>query len=339
MMVVDIILGNLLAFFFGADVLTLLTTNDILKFSFSTVCKLFFFLLVLVTIKYFKEIDLNIPSKYWIIVNSILLLFFAIIILFIGINPLLQTKQTSIVYFFIGLCYLLVNFMVIRLFGDLCFFCKSEKILSITTVANDALQKQLSLQDAVINNVTVKRHDFKNKMLSLACLIDEGKWDDARNYISDFKNEAQISIKANFCKNSIVNALLNLKKNLSEQKKIQYNVDVDDECEFNILLLDFTSILSNLIDNAIEAASHVITKDAFVDVKIYKYKIYTAIRICNPYIIEPKFLNGDYITSKKDKSVHGLGLKSVKQTVKKYDGVLEISTNNNIFTVIVLLKY
>ncbi|EPZ53353.1 sensor histidine kinase VirS domain protein [[Clostridium] sordellii ATCC 9714] len=37
-----------------------------------------------------------------------------------------------------------------------------------------------------------------------------------------------------------------------------------------------------------------------------------------------KIKNNKIITSKKDKFIHGIGLKSVKSSLKKYDGELEI---------------
>ena len=47
--------------------------------------------------------------------------------------------------------------------------------------------------------------------------------------------------------------------------------------------------------------------------------------------------NGKLKTTKEDSCIHGLGLESVKETVERYDGVVQVEYNSNIFTVIVIL--
>ena len=61
------------------------------------------------------------------------------------------------------------------------------------------------------------------------------------------------------------------------------------------------------------------------------------IKIANPFSNEIKKSGDKVITTKTDKTNHGYGLKSVKETVEKYDGTIEINPEDNIFTVTVVL--
>lgn len=55
--------------------------------------------------------------------------------------------------------------------------------------------------------------------------------------------------------------------------------------------------------------------------------------IQNSYEIEPKYENGELLTIKTDKHFHGIGMKSVKKIVEKYEGQLEYDNKQNIFEV------
>ena len=46
----------------------------------------------------------------------------------------------------------------------------------------------------------------------------------------------------------------------------------------------------------------------------------------------------DLGTTKPDKSAHGFGIKRIGQLAKKYDGCVNISAENNIFSISVLLQ-
>ena len=47
--------------------------------------------------------------------------------------------------------------------------------------------------------------------------------------------------------------------------------------------------------------------------------------------------SGDYVTGKGDKINHGLGLKSVRTIVESYGGLMEISSEDFIFQVSILI--
>ena len=59
--------------------------------------------------------------------------------------------------------------------------------------------------------------------------------------------------------------------------------------------------------------------------------------IQNSYEIEPIYENGVLLTINTDKHFHGIGMKSVKKIVEKYEGQLEYDNKQNIFEVSITL--
>ena len=86
--------------------------------------------------------------------------------------------------------------------------------------------------------------------------------------------------------------------------------------------------LKKLLDNAIEATEKLeVEKDIFVNLLYQKEKL--LIKIRNPYAGDlKKDRAGNYISEKKDCENHGIGLKSVRKVVEKYEGVMEIHTED-----------
>ncbi len=58
-----------------------------------------------------------------------------------------------------------------------------------------------------------------------------------------------------------------------------------------------------------------------------------AFTIGNPYEGKRKRRGGRYVSTKKDKMNHGIGLASVEDIVKKYRGIMEISDDHHYFEV------
>lgn len=72
------------------------------------------------------------------------------------------------------------------------------------------------------------------------------------------------------------------------------------------------------MDNALTSAEK--TKNRIITPETYQKNSYTVLIISNSCDMSPEINNGKLITTKKDKKIHDLGLKSVTKSVEKYDG-------------------
>lgn len=101
--------------------------------------------------------------------------------------------------------------------------------------------------------------------------------------------------------------------------------------------VDITALLTNLIDNAIEAdVSYGITDD--IVVRMRKDGEYLFLQVINalPETVDPQTIDFD-TSSKSDKIYHGLGNKIVRQIVRKYNGTIQYGHENNQVIVNVML--
>lgn len=90
-----------------------------------------------------------------------------------------------------------------------------------------------------------------------------------------------------------------------------------------------------MIDNAIEAAEN--TVDKRITVEMNTCGNYLSILITNSISNSVLTDNKDLMTSKADKELHGIGIKSVKAVVKKYDGMINFYEENGEFCCHILL--
>lgn len=136
--------------------------------------------------------------------------------------------------------------------------------------------------------------------------------------------------------NMYLNYLIN-----SKVEKIK-SLNIDLTCGFKntldfLNLFELTTILGNLIDNAIEAQKYV-EKKRFIKLSTIKKADRVRLIIENSCNIEEIHMdNQKLITSKEDKENHGIGFNRVCEVVKEKNGIITRTVNHKIFTVEIVL--
>lgn len=212
---------------------------------------------------------------------------------------------------------------------------------------NDILTSQLSLQEASIKNLENAynrtrnfRHDIKNHLLTMNILAENGDLPEIRKYLKEMGGIIDESSYVRISGISAVDAILNEKLYEAQGDNITTNYDVVNMTDNNIKALDLCIILSNALDNAIEANRKIDDPDMrYIKLRIHGDENYTVVSVSNPTAQTPVKLSGNsYLTSKNDKASHGFGLKSIESTAKKYDGEMLIKCEDGIFTLVIRLS-
>ena len=121
---------------------------------------------------------------------------------------------------------------------------------------------------------------------------------------------------------------------MAKKQNVEFTVNIEfSELDF-IDDLDITIIFSNLIDNALEACSELAESKRKIYLTVMKHNCFLYIYIENEY--ENLQWENEYIKSTKTNH-QGLGLDNIKQTVLKYEGNMNIHTENHSFKVELLL--
>lgn len=107
-----------------------------------------------------------------------------------------------------------------------------------------------------------------------------------------------------------------------------------------IELHDIIVILGNALENACEACQKRLEKQekAYMQLKIVKIENQVFIVISNNYSGKIDQEGGSFVTSKKDKGMHGIGMKSMRSSVEKYKGDMNVSLKNGKFTLKIMLN-
>ena len=185
------------------------------------------------------------------------------------------------------------------------------------------------------------KHDIKNHMRVLGMMLDNGEYDEAREYTNTLTEEiSNITTPVVNCDNQLISALLNDKLSSAKDNGIEVSSCVMVPTVLSIKSVDLCILLGNLLDSAIEACSNMDSSERkFIDVDIRLTGVFLSVIISNSYSAPLNILNSKYITTKRDKEYHGLGISNVKRVVDKYDGRMTINHEKGIFSVSCLLTY
>ena len=135
----------------------------------------------------------------------------------------------------------------------------------------------------------------------------------------------------------MVNSIINQKYSYAQSKDITMAIKVNDLSNIVMKEEDMVILLSNLLDNAIEACEK--CKNKIIKVKIIDEKDQTIIAVNNPVEGEVVVENNRFITTKKDKANHGIGLLNIKSIVEKYNGISAIKCENGWFKFSALINH
>ena len=181
------------------------------------------------------------------------------------------------------------------------------------------------------------RHDLNNQLLVIGNLLDEGNDAEARRYFQQLSSYIQSGSRS-FCKNGVVNAVLNAKYNLIQEEGISefFHISID-----NLMSIDDISlctIFANTLDNAIEACCKLPRDKRSISVKArYAENGYFSYEIVNAKCNEVKLRKDRFLSDKEDGDFHGIGLASVKDVVQRYQGTLDVSFTDDEFKVVILI--
>ncbi len=100
---------------------------------------------------------------------------------------------------------------------------------------------------------------------------------------------------------------------------------------------DICTIFSNLLDNAIESCLKIKNKETSIILRGIAIDSLFVVKLTNTTNGEINSTGDNLNTTKKNKSLHGLGLKSIKRTLDKYDGELVIEYDKEVFSAKILI--
>ena len=175
------------------------------------------------------------------------------------------------------------------------------------------------------------RHDYNNLKIGLIAYLQKNNINGAMQYLKDC-NQIIETNDLFHTGHHIVDALFSDKSNTARANNI--DISFDGFIPQNVLTpVDLCIIFGNALDNAIEACLKINNdKIKSISVSVKQNNDYIFVTFTNPTSENVEIKNNTIVTTKDNHATHGIGLYSIQQVLKKYDGHMNLNCENNLFT-------
>lgn len=194
---------------------------------------------------------------------------------------------------------------------------------------------QYQQSQETLDLINYKYHDLKHHIIALRA--EENK--EKRNaYLDQMEDEIRNYEAQNKTGNQVLDTLLTAKSLYCMREKIALTYVVDGARLDFMDVMDICSIFGNALDNAIECEKKIPeTEKRMIHVSMFVQQTFLIIRFENYCEGELDFEQNLPVTTKKQAEFHGYGLKSLRHTVHKYGGEVDIDVEDQWFRLKILI--
>ena len=201
----------------------------------------------------------------------------------------------------------------------------------------NALQMQYDNYRITEENMALvdqKYHDLKHQ---IHLLRSEVTSEEKIAYLDQMEEDVKGYEARNRTGNRGLDAVLTTKSLQCQDQDICLTCVADGQALDFMSPMDISALFGNALDNAIEGVKKLSDPEKrLIHVSVARQKSFLRIRVENCYEGELQYENGALATTKQDKRYHGLGMKSMKRIVEKYNGSMTISTKDGWFELRIL---
>lgn len=197
------------------------------------------------------------------------------------------------------------------------------------------LERQMELQtDSILalersyRDQRQATHEFRNQLQTIFDLLNTQNVTAAKEYIGQLQKMQRTRIFAVNSHHPIVDAVLNHKYQTAREQDIDFQIQVNDLSPITLETNALVVLLSNLVDNAIEACCR-LSKDRTIQCRIlWEDGLFIYIRNTS----NPVTITGDTIaTSKPSRQEHGYGLSGIQRILKQLNAEYTFSYRDGWF--------
>lgn len=314
--------------------INIIALNDDLQMIIVLISSKIFSFVIILALSNFKLVkeSIIVSPQHWlsiIIIPIGTLISTIILISVINDNNLLLINISVIIMF-------MINILVFYLYDSIVKFDNEKMENVILQQQNNAYCKQFELINQSQENIKILRHDLKNHITSLQIMIEKKDNKSALSYLKKIYDYVNCSNEYAKSGNSEVDSILNYKINEAVKYGINVNLNLSIPKKLNIHLFDLSVVLGNIIDNAIRATINTKEeKEICISIEYERNVLYLS--MINPFNGNVSYKNSELETTHNDIENHGIGLKSVKKSIERYNGVLDIYYTDNMFYTDLLL--
>lgn len=232
-----------------------------------------------------------------------------------------------------------VNIVVFYLINSI---LKREIKIHESEIFQMQVQNQTDMYHSISENFAKQQkrtHEYKNQIMCIESLIAQKNYNELEKYVRKISGNLKTELDYIKTNHTIVDAILNSKFREISDKNIVFIFKINDLSEIEICDEDIVVILSNLLNNAIEACEKCSDKK-IIKLKFVREKDNIIISVKNTYNGKLIIRDGEIQTSKKkDADKHGIGIKNVTDVIIKHHGSYVIQNNENEFYFSIIIPH
>lgn len=278
-------------------------------------------------------------ERIWVVQSLIYAVSSAYVLINIGGILFLGTQETdSIVFRFMVLNSFIGIFLNLYLFYLLDTFAENKELKYKITLYEKQEKLNYEYYAKQADNYKTALsvlHDIRKHAKILEELDQGEKNKEVQNYASAFENMLSPLLLKHYCENAILNIIINDKVDFCTKNAIEFDVKVYDADIDFMEPTDITTIFGNLLDNAVEACKRTEKRCIALEINPFNGLIY--VQLSNSFSGEVRQDSKGFPVSDRGEQ-HGIGLRNVEKTLKKYSGNMEFSAENDMFTVKILFS-
>ena len=259
-----------------------------------------------------------------------------IIALISNASLILEEKQQQL-YWIIAFGLVGMNIVVFYLVNDVAL---TQKKIHEKEMFEVQATTQMQLYETILEDTERQRkmsHEYRNQMECIQTLCETRNYEDLREYLQKITGKVMHDMDFINTNHAMVNAVLNAKYREAMEKGIVVVYKVNDMSKMQMDSQDIVLLLSNLLNNAIEAC------EKYVGSKSIKLKLVLedgqlVLSVKNTYDGYINYENGVIqTTKKKDSKNHGIGIQNMIQVVKKNKGYYVIEPKKEQFYISIMI--
>ena len=279
------------------------------------------------------------PIKVWVLLDVIMLILMTMLSFFAYVIVDMLPKSETIVF---GRNLLLLGGIAIVFFLFVfLYYCSSAYYNSVEKklVETQMVQQQNYYEQLLLREEDTRRfrHDVINDFLEIKNFCDNQECQQMKDYMEKLTGTVlKLSRNHYDVGNNVINVILNYYLfPISSENEVRISghlserLDIDDR--------ELCIVCANLVQNAAEAVKK--SSDGIIKINFSEGRDYILMEIINSFQDVPQFDEGGCLkTSKIDAKNHGMGIRSIKEIVKRNNGSFNIELLEGFFKVEVYLK-
>lgn len=287
----------------------------------------FYFMWLMLSIAYYDVKVVLFCSGVTIISTAGAMIFFP--------DAMMQLDNLTI-WFYIFTIYLMATILaavIANRMRNLFEQAEQAKMYEMESIYLEQLEKKEEKHSEFIHNIN---HYF----VAIGELAREEHCEQIMNLMQELKLNLTQNERIIYTNHKVVNAVLSDKVREAQENQIGFDIYVEPGIQFGeVTNGDLVVMLGNLLDNALGAAKLCEKEKRRIILRIFKEKDgrVCVVKLVNYFVKKPVRHKTGFISTKREKGRHGIGIKSVENVIKKYEGYLQCLVEEECFSAILII--